>query len=235
MVTRETKCWGLGDTVCQFEGYASDDTDYLYCESVPLPSLQRKLLLQIADETEVALENVRLAEKLREREIYDPLTGLFNFRHLRERAAYELTRAERFGRKIAFALIDIHGFDTVSELAGRDGCDEVLCHWAAALTAQLRGSDFVCRYADHQFLLVLPETAGEQVERVLRRILSFMKGFTIDTGGHTFALTASAGVAISPDDGEELDELLAKALAVLYTAKKGEGGGIAFSSGVASS
>lgn len=231
VLTKETLCWGLGDTVCQFEGYTGEGVGYLYHENGFHPDVQRRLLGQLADQAEVALDNLRLVNERREHETHDALTGLLNFRTLRERAAFELTRAERFARQVAFVMLDLDGFRAVNEAAGREGGDDVLCHWAAALTAQLRSCDLVCRYGADEFLLVMPETAGEQVGRVLERVLAAMRELAVETHGQTFALTASAGVATFPDDGGTAEELVAKAATTLYAARAEGEGRVAFYSG----
>lgn len=231
VLTKETLCWGLGDTVCQFEGYVGEGVGYLYHENGFHPDVQRRLLGQLADQAEVALDNLRLVNERRERETHDALTGLLNFRALRERATFELARSERFERQVAFVMLDLDNFRAVNQAVGREGGDDVLCHWAAALTAQLRSCDFICRYGADEFLLVLPETAGEQVGKALKRVYATMRELAVETHGQTFALTASAGVTIFPHDGSTVEELVAKAATTLYAARaKGEGR-VAFFSG----
>ena len=231
VLTKETMCWGLGDTVCQFEGYAGQQAGYLYHENGFHPDEQRRLLTQLADQADVALDNLRLLHDRREHETHDPLTGLLNFRQLRERAAFELARAERHGRTVAFVMLDLDDFTTVNETAGREAGDEVLRHWAAALTAQLRSCDLVCRYGADEFLLVLPETADQQADAVLARVLGTMEQLAVEADGRSIALTATAGVASFPDDGRSAEELVAKATTTMYTARTSGPGRIAFYSG----
>ena len=231
VLTKETMCWGLGDTVCQFEGYAGQQAGYLYHENGFHPDEQRRLLTQLADQADVALDNLRLLHDRREHETHDQLTGLLNFRQLRERAAFELARAERHGRTVAFVMLDLDDFTTVNETAGRDAGDEVLRHWAAALTAQLRSCDLVCRYGADEFLLVLPETADQEADAVLARVLGTMEQLAVEAGGRPIALTATAGVASFPDDGRSAEELVAKATTTMYTARTSGPGRIAFYSG----
>lgn len=231
VLTKETLCWGLGDTVCQFEGYSGDQAGYLYRENGFHPDVQRRLLTQVADQAEVALDNLRLITERKEHETRDPLTGLMNFRSLRERADFELARAERHDRTITFAMLDLDDFRAINDAVGREGGDEVLCHWAAALTAQLRSCDLVCRYGADEFLLVLPETAEQQADAALERVLAAMRDLAVDVEGQRFAPTASAGIASYPGDGRTTEELVAKAATTMYTARAGGAGRIAFYSG----
>jgi diguanylate cyclase (GGDEF)-like protein len=231
VLTKETMCWSLGDTVCQFEGYAGKQVGYLYNENGFHPVEQRRLLTQLADQAEIALDNLRLLNERKEHETHDPLTGLLNFRALRERAAYELARAERHGRNVAFAMLDLDGFAEVNEQAGREAGDEVLRHWAAALTAQLRSCDLVCRYGADEFLLVMPETADQEADAALARVLGAMRQLAVETTDRPIALTASAGVASFPLDGHSAEELVAKAATTVYTARATGPGRVAFYSG----
>ncbi len=231
VLTKETLCWGLGDAVCQFEGYSGSQAGYLYRENGFHPEAQRRLLTQLADQADVALENLRLIDERKAHETRDPLTGLYNFRYLRERAAFELERAKRYGRKVAFAMLDLDDFARVNAEAGREGGDEVLCHWAAALTAQLRSCDLICRYGADEFLLVLPETADQQADAALERLLAAMRELAVEVDGHSYALTASAGVATYPDDGANPEELVAKAATTMYAVRAEGPARIGFYSG----
>lgn len=228
VLTKETLCWGLGDTVCQFEGYSGPQVGYLYRENGFHPDAQRRLLAQLADQADVALENLRLLDERKAHEVRDPLTGLYNFRYLRERAAFELERAKRYGRRVAFAMLDLDDFGVVNDEVGREGGDEVLCHWAAALTAQVRSCDLVCRYGADEFLLVLPETADQQADAVLERLLATMRELAVEVGGRSYALSASAGVATYPEDGQLPEELVAKAATTMYTVRASGPGRVGF-------
>ena len=228
VITKETLCSSLGDTVCQFEGYSGAQSGYAYRENGFHPEAQRRLLAQLAEQSEIALDNLRLINERREHETHDPLTGLLNFRQLRELAEVELARAARYGRSVAVAVLDLDGFTAVNDEAGREGGDEVLCHWAAALTAQLRSCDFVCRYGADEFVIVLPETAEQEVDTALARILSVTAQLAATVGGKAYTLTACAGVATFPRDGRTSEDLVAKATTTMYAARAEGPGRVGF-------
>ena len=112
-------CAGASATPCaSSRATAGQQAGYLYHENGFHPDEQRRLLTQLADQADVALDNLRLLHERREHETHDPLTGLLNFRQLRERAAFELARAERHGRSVAFVMLDLDDF-TAGQRDGR--------------------------------------------------------------------------------------------------------------------
>ena len=219
VITKETLCWGLGDTVCQFEAYNSEADGYVYAEDGSQREVQRRLLAGLADQSDIALENLLLVGDHRYAETRDALTGMFNFRHLREHAAVELARARRHERTVAFVMLDIDGFAKVNEAVGQAGGDVVLRQWADQLRALLRECDLTCRYGADEFLLVLPEVGDTQVDLVLGRLLAALAEMRCEVEGRSFALSASAGVATFPEDGAIVEELVAKATTTMYVAK----------------
>lgn len=228
VLTRETQCASLGDALCQFEGYTGSQEGYQYPDNGFHSDVRRRLLGQIADQAEVAVDNLRLLRERQARETRDPLTGLMNFRHLRECADQELARAARYGRTVTFAMLDLDHFGSVNEEYGRESGDEVLRYWAAALLVQLRSCDLVCRYGADEYLIVLPETAEEQADAVLERVLATMRELAIDVNGTSVILSASVGVASYPKDGQTVEEFVAKAATTMCLARAAGEGRIAF-------
>ena len=208
-----------GDTVCQFEAYNSEADGYVYAEDGSQREVQRRLLAGLADQSDIALENLLLVSDHRYAETRDALTGMFNFRHLREHAAVELARARRHERTVAFVMLDIDGFAKVNEAVGQAGGDVVLRQWADQLRALLRECDLTCRYGADEFLLVLPETGDAQADHVLGRLHAALGEMLCEVEGRSFALSASAGVATFPEDGAIVEELVAKATTTMYVAK----------------
>ncbi len=228
VITKETLCWGLGDTVCQFEAYNTGADGYVYTEDGTQREVQRRLLSGIADQSDIALENLQLVGDHRYAETRDALTGMYNFRHLREHASLELARARRHDRKVAFVMLDIDSFATVNEAVGEQGGDAVLRQWADQLRALLRACDLTCRYGADEFLLVLPETGDAEADQALARLRSALGEMVCTADGRSFSLSASAGVATFPEDGVIVEELVAKATTTMYVAKSRGVGQIGF-------
>jgi diguanylate cyclase (GGDEF)-like protein len=228
VITRETLCWGLGDTVCQFEAYNASGEGYVYVEDGSQREVQRRLLAGIADQSDIALENLRLVNDHRYAETRDALTGMYNFRHLREHATVELARAARHDRTVAFVMLDIDGFAAVNEAVGEAGGDDVMRQWADHLRGLLRACDLTCRYGADEFLLVLPETDDETADLVFSRLRGALAATVCESAERRFTLSASAGVATFPEDGAIVEELVAKATTTMYVAKSRGVGQIGF-------
>jgi diguanylate cyclase (GGDEF)-like protein len=114
-----------------------------------------------------------LQEKLREQATRDELTGLFNRRHLNDMAPALWALAQRDGRPLAAAIIDLDHFKRVNDECGHDVGDRLLAAFGRLLAASLRASDVACRYGGEEFCVLLPDTdaagARRKIGAMLRR------------------------------------------------------------------
>jgi diguanylate cyclase (GGDEF)-like protein len=161
-----------------------------------------------------------LQDKLRQEAVRDPLTGLFNRRHLNEMLPIEFARAKRSNAPLTIFLLDIDHFKNINDTHGHQVGDVVLQMVSEALKKNVRLGDIVCRYGGEEFLLVMP---GMKIEdaRIRAEILRTIVGSQTVTGRNgPFGVTISLGAALYPQDSQSEEELISLADQALYRAKQ---------------
>ncbi|SFD88299.1 diguanylate cyclase (GGDEF) domain-containing protein [Blastococcus tunisiensis] len=159
---------------------------------------------------------------------HDPLTGLLNRRALYEDARALVAKAS-FKRPLAFLLLDLSEFKSVNDTLGHTAGDLLLQRVAATLQAAVRPEDLVVRLGGDEFgvlLTHLPDTgaAHDRAEQLLRRLRK--APFTVE--GVDLSVDASIGVALAPEHGRTLPELLQRADVAMYQAKLGRRGTVVY-------
>ncbi|NMG75405.1 GGDEF domain-containing protein [Aromatoleum diolicum] len=150
----------------------------------------------------------------------DEVTGVFT-RHVMERELKEeLARARRGKIPFTVAMADIDHFKAVNDTHGHPFGDHVLAELAARLTDGLRPYDQVFRYGGEEFLVLLPETSGEEARSVLDRLRERIGAAEIRDGNVVATVTLSIGVSEFAS-GRSIKRLIADADAALYRAKQG--------------
>lgn len=171
-------------------------------------------LMTLVFAAEVA-ERRRQEERVGFLAVSDALTGLANFRRLVEALDAEVKRYGRSGRPFAVLLLDLDGLKQVNDRYGHLAGNRALCRLADVLRVHCREVDTPARYGGDEFALVLPETGREAALQVARRISQCL-------GEQTEApkLSVSVGVAVHPDDGQTIEQLLGSADRALYQEKR---------------
>jgi diguanylate cyclase (GGDEF)-like protein len=162
----------------------------------------------------------QLQQELRELSHRDGLTGLYNRRYLIDAVSRELTLAERNKIPMSLVMLDVDHFKSINDNQGHQSGDAVLVQLAKLLANMARSSDIVCRYGGEEFLLVL---TGASLETAMARadgIRVACEAQMINFQGHSLKVTVSAGVAVFPEHGRTLNELLQGADQALYQAKR---------------
>ena len=171
--------------------------------------------------TAVDITDRKRAEELVEFQAYhDALTLLPNRRLFVERLGASLAAAKRSGGTLAVMFIDLDRFKTINDTLGHAVADGLLKEIAARLQSCVEEKDTVARYGGDEFTVIFPDPArAEDVERAAKRMLERVFQPVI-VGSHTIEVSVSIGIALFPQDGEDMDSLLRSADDAMYRAKQ---------------
>jgi diguanylate cyclase (GGDEF)-like protein/PAS domain S-box-containing protein len=165
-------------------------------------------------------ERQRAEDRIRQLAYHDPLTGLPNRTLFYDRMEIALARARRNGDKLAVFLMDLDHFKKVNDNLGHAVGDQLLQAVGDRLSTLVRESDTICRMGGDEFLILLTGiTSVHDVNRIANRVLEALrKPFVLDD--HKLEVTTSLGVAIYPEDAEDLDTLIRQTDVAMYLAKE---------------
>ncbi|SFZ83103.1 diguanylate cyclase (GGDEF) domain-containing protein [Devosia enhydra] len=180
----------------------------------------RRRVEMVARQLGLTLANLRLRETLAEQSIRDPLTNSFNRRYLEVIAGKEIAQAARFERSLAFVMLDVDHFKRFNDLHGHAAGDAALIAVAGSLQDNIREGDWLFRLGGEEFVLVLREVTRQDALEKVEQLRAGIADLTLSYAGGTLPrITVSMGVALFPDNGAELDELLVVADRALYASK----------------
>lgn len=151
--------------------------------------------------------------------ITDGLTGLFNDSHFRNTLQWEVDRANRYGRRLSMAMIDLDHFKPLNDRHGHLAGDQVLREFARLLQLTQRESDLAARYGGDEFVLILPETGIEGAHRLMQRLRGQIEAAPWRFDGVPMVVTSSMGAA-ELRQGQTAGQFLREADQALYADKK---------------
>ena len=214
----------VGKTL-ELAGLRKDGTEIITEHSISGVSIGRKwhTICIVRDIT----ERKRFEERIRHLANYDNLTGLPNRMLFFDRLSQSINLAQRNRHELALLYLDLDRFKSVNDTRGHDAGDAVLKAAADRIQAQVRESDTVARIGGDEFAVILPKIASPQdAALVARKIVdalcaSFPAG---DAEPGEIDIGASAGIAIFPGNGKDMEALFKAADSAMYKAKQsGEG------------
>ena len=164
-------------------------------------------------------DRVRAEERTRYDAYHDALTGLPNRALFQDRLDQVVGRARRSGNNAAVLLLDLDRFKTINDTLGHAAGDELLVEVAKRLQSRKREGDTIARLGGDEFVLIVSDLRHkEDAVLVAEQLIEVLKP-PIQIETHDLRVSASIGVAIFPDDGEEAADLLKSADMALYRAK----------------
>lgn len=162
----------------------------------------------------------RYEEQLAYRATHDELTSLPNRQLLMDRLQQAVLNAQRHGRQVAVAFIDLDDFKLVNDSLGHGAGDDVLRVVASRLREVVSETDTVGRFGGDEFVLVLTEQADEtDIRRLISRIAAALIE-PIAIAGISYTLTSSIGYCRYPEAGNNAEILLMRADVAMYQAKQ---------------
>lgn len=171
-------------------------------------------------------ERRRSDASLRRRAEHDSLTGLANKACFLREQQLALLAARRAGHLTATLFVDLDRFKPVNDRHGHQMGDRLLAAVARRIKGAVRQGDLVARYGGDEFVILLREVAAPADALALAGQVACKVGRPYLLSGQRLEVSASIGVAVFPDDGDDADSLLACADHAMYRAKERGGGGV---------
>lgn len=213
-----TLCGTLGTAVCQPLVVAGEAIgSVLVRRDAPLDETDLRRVRESAAQTAPTLLNLRNVALGQRRLTTDTVTGLPNDRTTREMLTRMVAQTNRTLDPLSTIVVDLDHLGQINEASGREKGDQALVAAASVLTEAVRDSDYVGRFGDGGFLVVLPATGPEGAEKAAEKIRGAIAAMGLR--GADRAVTASLGIASLPTHGSDDDGLLRIAQRALDVAK----------------
>ena len=164
-------------------------------------------------------EKLAAQQRIEQLAYSDPLTGLPNRLLLTERVEHALHLAQREGTRFAILFLDLDRFKQINDSLGHLFGDRVLIEVAQRLKGCLRQTDTLSRLGGDEFVIHLHEADARAAEVTAQRILDALSR-PIELDGMNFSVSCSMGIAMQPEDGRTLDELIKHADTAMYRVKE---------------
>ncbi len=196
----------------------------------PLQKTTLAALASISDEIALGIERKKTEAQIHFLAYYDNLTNLPNRHYFNEFLGKTIEYANRHKNIFAVVLINLDDFNRINDTLGHHIGDDILKCTASRVVNTLRGSDYVARISDEEdasvarmggdeFIVLLRDVAGvEAISHVVRRLTKELS-CPYELEGRDIFMTASMGITVYPEDGEDVNNLIKNADTALHHAK----------------
>src|SRR5580700_9468173 len=180
-----------------------------------------RILLAVTGKMALAIENAVKYQQAESSATTDYLTGLPNARSLFLQLDRELARCKRDNVSLTLMVCDMNGFKKINDRFGHLEGNRVLRLFAQALKDSCREYDYVARMGGDEFVVIAPGLAADAAAKKVEQIRPLARQAGFDVCGEEI-LSLSVGVAVSPDDGNDAEQLLTQADRRMYLEKQKE-------------
>lgn len=150
---------------------------------------------------------------------HDPLTNMLNRRRFSEELEQVLSRSERYRHSGALLFFDLDRFKYVNDTSGHQAGDTLLKIVASMLVQTIRADDITGRLGGDEFAIILPEINADGAIEVAKKVLNQLDQAQLTINNRTHKISASIGIALFPEHGANIHDLLAAADLAMYQAK----------------
>ncbi len=178
-----------------------------------------RILLAVASKVALSVENALKYQQAESSATTDFLTGLPNARSLFVHLAQEVARCRRMKTSLAVMVCDIDGLKKINDSFGHLEGDKLLREFSLRLKEACRGYDYVARMGGDEFVVTAPGLTLEAAEEKILRL----NQAAVEAGRHTCGrnvISLSVGTALCPEDGFDVEALLAEADRRMYSVKQ---------------
>lgn len=179
-----------------------------------------RFMQTVKDELDLFLRLKYLYTKTCYLSITDELTQLYTRRHLKSVLSQEFERSKRYGTIVTVAMVDIDDFKKINDVYGHMAGDYVLKEVSKIFINTLRKTDFVYRYGGEEICILMPETLVDKAFIPLERLRKTIENRSFIFDGKKMKVTVSIGSSMYHREMRDANELIEKADAALYRAKK---------------
>ena len=183
---------------------------------------RRRLVESYLSGAASALSNLRLLEGMKQQANIDMLTGLYNRRFLDDYVRKIFAIARRREQPVGMIMMDLDHFKGFNDVYGHEIGDRVLRYFAKTVTDSMRETNLTARYGGEEFTIVLPDTTAKSCILVAERIRKAVMAMVVPSNSESPLpqLTVSMGIAVFPDHGQTVEEVIQASDKALYESKR---------------